>query len=231
MSGRVPSALLSANGVLDRTCNFCGALYFQAEAVAVSRGSGAARILTRCCQRGAHASLPSLPDVPPLLASLLTGRPLPDSSSVHACLQGKLKTWPQLVRHFRDNVRAYNCALGFAAYTDAQSNTHDTPIPSSTSSALAPPVYVVHGRVYHITKTLYPPSGHTPKCSQLYVYDPIEATAHRSASFPQLHKPLLRCLLDMLTELVPTAVDISVPFAPPTMSPRNPYPAGLRAHL
>ena len=51
--GRVPSARLSVSGPLDRTCTFCGALYFNAEAVAASRGSVARRIFTRCCQRGA----------------------------------------------------------------------------------------------------------------------------------------------------------------------------------
>ena len=226
--GRVPAARLSVSGTLDRTCTFCGALYFNAEAVAASRSSVAGRIFTRCCQRGAHASLPSLPDVPPLLASLLTGQPPDACSSARACLQGKMKTWPQLCRHFQDNIRAYNCALGFAAYADAQSVAYDTGKPLATSTAAAPPVYVLHGRVYHIAGTLYPPTGTAPKCSQLYVYDPIEATAHRTAAFPQLHAPLLRCLLDMLSEPVPSAVDISDPYVIPPLTPRNPYPAHFR---
>ena len=169
ISGRAPFALLSTNGVLDRTCTFWAVLYFKAEAVSASRGSVARRVFTRCCQRGAHASIPSLLDLPPLLASLLTGQNDIALESVHGCLQGKLKTWPQLARHFQENIRAYNCALGFAAYTDAQSGHYDTRTSLSTASPTAPPVYVLHGHAYHVTGTLYPPFGSAPKFSQLYV--------------------------------------------------------------
>ena len=227
--GRVQVARLSETGAFTETCIFCGALYFKVESVRVPSISGRRRAFTRCCQRGALACLPLLPEPPHLLTCLLTGK-RPDTASIErGCLGGNLKSWCQLSRHFQDNIRAYNGALSFAAYTDANtSTTADQPLPAS-SSISAPPVYVLHGRVYHVVGTLYAPHDSAPKCSQLYVFDPVEATARRSASFPQLHKPLLQILLNMLTELVPSVLDPLQPSSEIHLHPRNPYPSFFRS--
>ena len=152
--GSVPMARLSDSGAFTHSCIFCGALYFQSEAIRVPTGSVSKEIFTRCCKKGAHAALPLLPDAPELLACLLTGKRPRSDSTERELLRGSLKTWPQLARHFQDNIRAYNCALGFAAYTDTHTTSTDTSSCLPSTSASAPPVYVLHGRVYHVTGTL-----------------------------------------------------------------------------
>ena len=40
--------------------------------------------------------------------------------------------------------------------------------------------YILHGRAYHAIGSLYPAAGKKYKYAQLYIYDPIEATALRT---------------------------------------------------
>ena len=129
----------------------------------------------------------------------------------------------QLHVHFLEHIRSYNCALSFCSYVD--SRTHHGAQPAEVSSSCGPPVYILHGRACHVVGTLTPPPGTAPKFAQLYVYDPIEATRFRSSAFEDLHPPLLRCLLSMLTESVLVDPDPASPFESPRYAPRNPYPA------
>ena len=97
---------------------------------------------------------------------------------------------------------------------------------AAPSGQSGPPVYIMHGRVYHKVGTLYPSGDDSqPKYSQLYIYDPAEATTQRSNSFTDLGTGILRSLHDMLLENVPD-VDMwsGAITEPPLRVPRNPYP-------
>ena len=84
----------------------------------------------------------------------------------------------------------------------------------------------MHGRVYHKVGTLYPQSEYQPKYSQLYIYDPAEATSHRTACFPDLNSEVLKELHDMLVEDLPD-VDMwtGAGAVPAQLVQRNPYPS------
>ena len=101
-----------------------------------------------------------------------------------------------LCAHFRQHIRRYNAAVGFASFTDTMASA------SGTSAAQGPPVYVLHGRAYHIAGTLYPHGSERPTYAQLYVLDPEVASEHRLSTFEGLQPEILRRLHEMLVEPV-----------------------------
>ena len=134
-----------------------------------------------CCRHGALKDVPVLPPAPTPLAQLI------------GAMGGHAKS-----TDFHRDIRAYNGSLAFASFSDSRARG---PNPGrQPGGARGPPVFILHGRAYHVAGTLYPHDG-APKFAQLYVYDPQEATEHRAGSFPQLDAQVLRELLDMLLEL------------------------------
>lgn len=219
----VQQLVLSETGAFNGTCPRCAALHFVDEKVQQTCKKARRMSFTRCCHQGDLAPLPILPETPPLLHQLLSGIELTTRSQLRPCLQGKYKTLSQLHHHFLEHIRSYNCALSFCSYVDGRPQ-HAASCDQRAPSA-GPPVYILHGRACHVVGTLTPPPGALPKFAQLYIYDPNEATRFRSSAFGDLHPPLLRCLLSMLTESIPIDPDLANPFESQAYAPRNPYPA------
>jgi len=152
-----------------------------------------------CCRQGKLKYVPVLPPAPAPLAGLLSGT-------------GRRS------EEFKQNIRRYNAALAFASFNDGGGAAEC----SGSSRPRGPPVYVLHGQVYHATSTLYPSNGKEPRYGQLYIYDAQEAATRRATAFEGLDRQLLLELERMLVRLV--RVDGSTP------QPRNPYPSSFR-HL
>ena len=196
--GQVRAFRLSDTGRFSASCSHCNALYFAAEA------NGPRKIFTSCCRNGALRSLPCLPPAPTLLAQLLTGFTADDHAlPCHPFTSAGLLTSERLVgkekslsAHFCQHIRRYNAAIGFASFTDTMVSASDT------SATQGPPVYVLHGRAYHVAGTLYPPCSERPSYAQLYVLDPEVASEHRLSTFEGLQPKILRRLHDMLVEPV-----------------------------
>ena len=97
---------------------------------------------------------------------------------------------------FCDNIRRYNAAAGFVSFGDASAGTAGATFPGR-----GPPVYVLHGQVYHRISVLLPSGNKDPSHGQLYIYDPVEAAERRAKLDPglekmyceQLHRMLFRC--------------------------------------
>ena len=236
--GDMPSADLSPTGDFEYQCETCCAWYFSAESVPCPSG-GKQRVFSRCCQHGRLADVPLLPPAPPQLAELLTVRVAEQRTLAwHPFSQvgslGELAPSASRKRRhrtFADNIRRYNSAMAFASFCDHMASPskklRSEDGASVPASRYGPPVYIMHGRVYHKVGTLYPPSeGAQPQYSQLYIYDPAEATTQRSRTFQDLEQGVLSSLHDMLVEQVPD-VDMwtGVAVAPFRSVPRNPYPA------
>ena len=235
--GTILSVELSRSGTFQHVCKHCHALFFWSEAV---RGKSSAKnpLFSLCCRHGRLKYLPVLPPAPTELAELLTGRSATDTNlSWHPFtsagilsdtrLSGRRK---QDSDHFRQHMRSYNTAMGFVSFTDTLSNGDSMLVPSS--AGIAPPVYILHGRAYHVAGTLYPPQGTSAKFAQLYVFDAAEAVSARANTFDGLRPTVLRTLLDMLTAhiLHKDPWDGSVALLPQqdvrdVVAPRNPYPS------
>jgi len=122
-----------------------------------------------CCRNGKLSHLWRVPDAPDLLRHLLTNR-------------------TAKARHFRDNIREYNAALSFVSFGASYA-----PPPGR-----GPPVYRIHGAVYHASGQLFPPADTDPVYAQLYLYDHADALAARSRKHPGLDAEVLGDLQDML---------------------------------
>jgi len=125
-----------------------------------------------CCHNGKAKDVPQVPPPPEPLFSLLTDN---DSRS----------------RAFKTNIRAYNAALAFVSF----GASHET------FRGGGPPVFTIHGSVYHAASTLAPPSATTPKYAQLYLYDHNYALDVRAQSNPALDRTVLEDLQELLETL------------------------------
>jgi len=125
--------------------------------------------------------------------------------------------------HFRQNVRRYNAAMGFASFNDSRGALGGSDGDGGGhSNSSGPPVNIMHGQAYHAISTLYPRGDKEPRYGQLYIYDPEEATQKRTRAFEGLDPGILRKLLEML--LKPVRLDGGRGSA----LPRNPYPQHFR---
>ena len=119
---------LSPTGHFQHTCSFCSAFFFSAEGL---RGKNTSNgpLFSRCCRLGRLCHLPLLPPAPASLAQLLTGCVAEDSALTWSpftsagILTGEFLKGPRkkASEDFRQNIRCYNTALGFASFTDSTS--------------------------------------------------------------------------------------------------------------
>jgi hypothetical protein len=65
-----------------------------------------------------------------------------------------------------------------------------------------PPVFFIHGAVHHSVTTL-PVNETDPSYAQLYIIESTDATRHRSTTYPDLDKHLLKTLSTMLQNTSP----------------------------
>jgi hypothetical protein len=128
-----------------------------------------------CCQNGKVGNCFShLPPTPVALSQYLEGTDV-------------------LSRAFRDRIREYNAALSFVSF-----GADVSPPPGH-----GPPVFRIHGSIYHASAALEPEPTHEGKYAQLYLYDHGEALQIRTARNPRLSKRVLEDLQTMLEEISP----------------------------
>ncbi|XP_021965954.1 uncharacterized protein LOC110861154 [Folsomia candida] len=72
-------------------------------------------------------------------------------------------------KNFMENVRSFNSALAFASMG---ANVY-------SAKGRGPYTFRIHGQIYHLTGNLHPDEGDSPKYSQLYIFDPNEASNQR----------------------------------------------------
>ena len=223
--GEMPSSKLSLDGTFQDSCSACGALYFLAECNGKSPFA-----FTRCCRCGSLADIPLLPPAPPLLAELLTKLKVEPYRLQEApyCLIGRIMANrvpsdnKAQCQHFQEHIRSYNAALGFASYCDNMAADNTKLRKDSAQAGTGPPVYVMHGRVYHKVSTLYPNQGVQPKYAQLYILDQRQATEHRFNAFQNLNRDILQQLHAFLVEGI-QHVD-GTTGQQTWFGPRNPFP-------
>ena len=93
------------------------------------------------------------------------------------------------------NIRGYNAAVGFAGFGDLGD------VPPQYLSGSGPPVYILHGRVYHRISTLLPSTAGKERYGQVYIFDPDEATAKRAQKHSAVDRSVLRSLHCMMEDL------------------------------
>jgi hypothetical protein len=118
------------------------------------------------------------------------------------CLQGLVKLpalpeWPATLRNlfqdnrdFKNKIRQYNSALAFTSL--------GVEVDRHTVQGSGPAAFHIHGTLYHLMGSLLPPDGRDPTYAQLYIYDPQEATNHRTRRNPELNREVLLELHDMM---------------------------------
>ena len=130
---------------------------------------------SHCCQNG-KVQLDALRPLPEVLHDLLVGS---DPGS----------------RHFPARIREYNAALSFASFGA------DISFPPGHG----PPVFRVHGAVYHASRAIEVDGDGQGKYAQLYLYDHGEALRARTAQNPDLRAEILDALQTMLEDTCPYA--------------------------
>ena len=78
---------------------------------------------------------------------------------------------------FQANIRRYNAAMAFASFGEAGGSA------AQGGGRRGPPVYAVHGQVYHAISSLQPAAGKKRLYGQMYFYDPAEAVEQRLSAF------------------------------------------------
>ena len=161
---------LKLDGMTTR-CDFCLAWNFADEKVHSAGG----RRVTLCCKAGKICHLPTPPDAPEPLRSLLL-----DST--------------RLARHFRQNIRRYNAAMSFVSFGARLEIKTGGPLTRS------PPVCIVHGAVYHHSHPLRPQDDSEAQFAQLYLYDAQEAMQARCPRDTALRADILDALHTLLQD-------------------------------
>ena len=152
----------SEDGFFEHQCEHCLAWYFESETVAGA--TGGRKVFSWCCQHGRLADVPSLPPAPQPLAELLSGRIAQSVRlNAHPFTDAGFLTRESLPParkrnrdHFIDNIRRYNTSLAFASYCDNMASPSKKPKVDEVPLAAqgGPPVYILHGRVYHDQHTI-----------------------------------------------------------------------------
>ena len=136
-------------GRMDIPCPDCGALHWEAEKLAKSRG-GIMRFGT-CCLQG-KVVLPPVQAPPMDLLHLYNG------VSPHS-------------EHFLKNIRRYNAAFALASL--------GVKVDRSVQDGHGPYVFKIHGALYHRVGALLPQPGRDPVYAQLYFYSTADANRYR----------------------------------------------------
>ena len=148
-------------GPANIECKFCGAFHWIAERLTKSTANNP--IFSLCCKEG-DVNLPQYKPLPQYLRNLLLSN-------------------GQRNQQFRDNLRAYNCALAFTSIDCTPTNHGVGPGGSQC--------FQIHGELYHLQGPLEPAEGAVPKYAQLYIYDPAYASAVCSEANFQLDPMVL----------------------------------------
>jgi hypothetical protein len=156
-------------GKYDQICEFCGALYWQAEACADG-------IYSRCCRRG-KVVLDAVPDPPPELMRLYT------SSSTDAVA-------------FREHIRPYNNSLNMCSMK-VNDETFQRRNRDGTSYQCPVASLRISGQMHHYIGTLKQRDGDEPKGTQVYLLDPLDQVTHRCRT-AALDRETLSTLTNMM---------------------------------
>ncbi|KAG0610723.1 hypothetical protein M758_7G086700 [Ceratodon purpureus] len=140
---------------MDRVCTYCRGLHWSDERLTTS--SNLNPQFGSCCLKG-KVSLPLLRDPPQRLCQLFEG----DNEQA---------------KEFCTNIRRYNAAFAFTSVGTSSSNTY--------VAGNGPYVFKFQGELRHLSGSLLPTVGETPKYAQLYFIDTTEATNIRMERNPE----------------------------------------------
>ena len=159
---------------MDLRCRYCNALYFNAER------SGNNKIFTNCCMRGKYVFDFSF-DIPDLIKNLL--------------IDGHGDS-----KHFRENIRQFNSALGFASF-----GASVYPGNVRNISGYGPYCFKVQGIIQHLTSNLTENDPSKIKYSQLYFVDSGLANQYRNDRNPSGSPSILENIDLLLRSINPYA--------------------------
>lgn len=162
-------------GRMNVQCPNCHALHWKAERV--SKSSLINPRFGMCCLHG-KCKLPDVQEPPEPLKTLLSAQ-------------------TTQAKNFRKHIRQYNAALAFTSTGGNFSNAGQN---AENAGGGGPYSFRLMGEMYHQMSTLLPPADNEtqPSYAQLYIYDPILATAQRMNRNPGLDENVMRNLHDMI---------------------------------
>jgi hypothetical protein len=137
-------------------------------------------LFSLCCGKGKYILEP-LRDIPDLIANLLNGT---DAES----------------REFRDNIRAYNNALGFTSLGCQL----DMSVANSRGGAYC---FRIHGSLYHRIGSFNPVEGDSPKFAQIYFHDSSNELRNRHSHNSHININTLEKLQNLMHEINPFVSD------------------------
>jgi hypothetical protein len=141
----------SDHGLPNLCCRYRAAVFWHAERVGGIRGSCNIRYNNYC--RNGKVSIPPYRPRPEPLGSL--ARFADDAASMN----------------FMKNIRQYNCLFAFTSM--------EADIDRSVNDGGGPPLFKIHGQVYHRIGSLLPPDDGPPKFLQPYIYDTANEVHNR----------------------------------------------------
>ena len=96
---------------------------------------------------------------------------------------------------FRKNLREYNSVLTFTS-------VNYTPESRLPRNGCGPICFQIHGELYHLQGPL-DPDDDFPRFTQLFFYDPDDATSIRTRQYTKLDPDIVRRLTEMLHNMNP----------------------------
>ena len=177
-------------GLMDHKCKHCGALHFEGEERAAEKNT-----FHSCCNNG-KVVLEKKQPFPDKLEILFPHRESEDDLNI-TILPPPLQRLG--LRAIRDNftrfIRHYNGAIAFASVcADVQA-----------IKSRGPPVYKVHGQIYHYIGPLRPQSDNTTQTlsfGELYFIDTAEAVSHLMQNIVDPTADILPDLLEYLDTII-----------------------------
>ena len=158
-------------GPISIPCDICTALHWLDERIKASSKSSPR--FAHCCHHG-KVRLDPLPDPPDELKELFTAQ------STQA-------------KEFRENIRQYNSALAFTSFTAKEKQNN--------SNSAGPWVWKSGYTIYHRAGALFPDADESPRYTQLYFYDPLEALQYRMNRNKDLKRDTMEYLQNMLHDI------------------------------
>ena len=177
-------------GPMEHKCKHCGALHFEQEQRAAERNT-----YHSCCDNG-KVRLGGKQSFPERLEILFPHRESEKEPDIMILPPGLQRLGLRVIRNnFTRYIRHYNGAIAFASVcADAQ-----------TIKSRGPPVYKVHGQIYHYIGPLRPSSGNMtqPLCfGELYFVDTAEAVSHQMQNITDPTVKILPELLEYLGTII-----------------------------
>ncbi len=166
-------------GSMIETCALCSAKFWLREALIQTQRFDRQSEYALCCGRRKL-------NIPPL--------PAPPKEIQHLWVENTTEA-----KHFRERINVFNSSLAMASMGCSRSEL----------TGRGPPVFKVHGVMYHRTGTLFPDEDNTPKFAQMYIYDTEHEIQNRLrfGLEAKKHSDILRLLQQSLKKVNPLFIN------------------------